>query len=155
MGTYVPSMPPPSVSKSESIWTWSLAFCLGWRGDMLLHKHKKSFILHKNQMGIFFHRWELHSSRNNFLHLDGVVSTVLNWLLGSSAELVAGQFGRVGTGPSLLTRWGHSLWRMRKKEKDELLYSTHKLWRLRVTFCKHTSFDANVCLCNAVAVWKL
>ena len=29
------------------------------------------------------------------LQLDGVVSIVLNWLLGSSAELVAGQFGCV------------------------------------------------------------
>ena len=92
-------------------------FALAGEGTCFYTKHKKSFILHKNQMGIFFHRWELHSSRNNFLlHLDGVVSTVLNWLLGSSAELVAGQFGRVGL--------GHRC-RMRKREKTN--YCIHQI----------------------------
>ena len=52
MGTYVPSMPPllcPNLKVfGHEVWHFALA----GEGTCFYTKHKKSFILHKNQMGI-------------------------------------------------------------------------------------------------------
>ena len=76
MGTYVPSMPPllcPNLKVfGHEVWHFALA----GEGTCFYTKHKKSFILHKNQMGM------------------------LNWLLGNSYVLTMLRWGLLRWGHS-------------------------------------------------------
>ena len=154
MGVKGDVTPKHFASTSESIWTkvwpWALirertCFYTEQTNNLFGIKTFKTYSARKIKVLERIKQFSILLLGTTFFSFSEQFPSSAGWRRVDHVELVAGQFGWTGCWAVRTCRTGPSLQNEKKKRENELLYSTHKLWRLRASNF-HPKF-------NWVAVW--